>query len=133
MIVLVKQLWQRRTAIERALGTKLPTEQADKLSAVADIVWTAYITNKIERERKLHELGLLGEKPAKRLFSLSRRLWDRREAQFNVWAAKAGEEEINVGVPPVSIEDLPGLQLNTIDLIQLREVGIIAPRKNDGA
>ena len=119
MIVLVKQLWQRRTAIERFLGKDRPIEQADAISKVGDVIWTAFITYKLERDRMAEELGLTRPK------AREEEGYDQRVAKFNDWANEAGLEEINLTVPPVPMSALAGSSIGTVDLIQLREIGLI--------
>lgn len=126
MILRVKELWQRRTAIERMLGMKLPIEQADTLSEVGDIIWTAYIAYKIARDQKAVKLKLTGARSRKD------KGWDKRLATFNRWASDAAEEEVRIDLPPVPISALAGVHISSEDLTHLREIGLIAPRGSNG-
>ena len=129
MIFRVKELWQRRTAIERVLGaTNKDNAVSDRLSGPGEIVWTSYITYKIEWERKAAELRLTGTDGPGNRKGLARawwslvygRAWKKREREFSQWADDRAQEEVNVNVEPVELNDLPNFPISTTDLIHLR-------------
>lgn len=126
MIIRVKDIWMRRTAVERICSTKLPSEQAALLVLPVEAVWNAFTDYQITRQRAWQKLGLDKDKETKNKKKFANR--QKRIEKFNDQMAEEAEAEVNVQ-GAVSIEKLPLLSLTSIDLIAMRELGVITRGK----
>jgi hypothetical protein len=125
----VKEIWKRRTAVERILlNAKLPAAEAQRLAEAGEAVWDAFVDYQITRKRKWDELGLGNVAPDDEA-KADKAEREAKIAEFN--DAMAIEAQADVPVPfSVGVKELPSLICSSVDMMAMRDLGVI--RWSDG-
>lgn len=124
--VRVKDIWMRRTAVERVLRGKHLPQHGAALKPNGEIIWLAFVDYQIWRDRKWEELGgKRGVKSKDNPGGISEKEFERIKQRFNDAADEEAQTEVTLPNGATRLSKLTGMEIQPVDLWAMQELGVI--------